>query len=519
MKENRELTRTAGTIGLATFSSRILGFIRDMVLARFFGAGFVSDAFFVAFRIPSLLRELFAEGSMSAAFIPVFTESLTKEGKKEAKALASAAFTMVLIIVCLVTLLAMWGAPWIVSLIAPGFSEDLGKFNLTVMLSRFMFPYLIFISLGAVAMGMLNSLRAFLVPAFSPALFNICIISAAFFLSPKLTEPIFGIAIGVTIGGLAQFLVQVPSLLRRGMMPSLSFHPFHPGVKKMAWLILPTMIGLSVTQVNVLVNTLLASFLEEGSLTYLFYGMRLVLFPLGIFGVAMGTAILPTLSQQAAKGELEELKKTLAFGLKMVLFIIIPAMVGLIALRVPIVHLFFEHGEFSRNATLGTATAVAFYSVGLPAFAGIRIVAATFYSLKNTKTPAKIAVFAMIVNIILNLALMGPMGHGGLALATSLSALLNLALLIFFLNRRLQRIPWTSVLKSIGFSALATLPVAGIGVWVSTLPVWDHPGAWGLKALWLFGGIFAAVFVYAAVHRLFKSEELAFALGSFKRRK
>jgi putative peptidoglycan lipid II flippase len=517
-QERREITRAAGLIGLATLSSRVLGFIRDMVLARLFGAGLVSDAFFVAYRIPNMLRELFAEGSMSAAFIPVFTETLTQKSREEARKLASATFTTLLFIVSLITLLAMLLAPWIVQAIAPGFSETLGKFNLTVMLSRFMFPYLIFISLAALAMGMLNSLRAFSAPAFSPVLFNVFIIAAALWLSPQLTEPIFGVAIGVTIGGLAQFLIQLPSLKRQGMLPSFQWNPSHPGVQRIGWLLLPAMVGLSVTQVNILVNTLLASFLPEGSQTYLFYGMRLVLFPLGIFGVALGTAILPSLSKQAAEGQMEELKKTLAFGLRMIFFIIIPSMVGLIVLRIPIIHLFFEHGAFTSPATAGTAAALAFYAVGLPAFAGVRIVVAAFYSLKDTKTPVKIAVLAMVVNIVLNLALMGPLAHGGLALATSLSAILNFSLLVAILHRRLAGIEWGAVLQSVTRVVLATVPVGLIGWLVSRMDIWSFPEAWLMKSIELMVGIGACVAVYFLMHRWFKSEELTHVLGLFKDR-
>lgn len=517
-QERQNIARAAGGIGLATLASRILGFIRDVILAKLFGATMASDAFYLAYRIPSMLRELFAEGSMSAAFIPVFSQTLTQQDRAEARRLASAAFTVLLLLLSVVTLIAIVFAPWIVRVIAPGFGDELGKFNLTVMLSRFMFPYLMFISLAALAMGILNSLRAFFVPALSPVLFNVVIIASVVWLSPRLTEPIFGAAVGVTLGGLAQFLVQVPSLKKRGMLPGLSRNLLHPGVKRIGWLILPTMIGLSVTQVNILVNSLLASFLPEGSLSYLYYGMRLVLFPLGIFGVALGTAILPSLSHQAAAGRLDELKATLAFGLRMVSFIIVPAMVGLIALRVPIIHLFLEHGVFSPEATRGTASAVLFYSLGLPAFAGVRILVAAFYSLQDTRSPVKIAVVAMVVNIVLNLLLMGPLKHGGLAFATSLSALLNLSLLAWTLHRRLEGLPWGDVLISLGRTLAATVPVGIIAVWASRLSLWSAPDAWTEKGLWLFGAIGSAVVVYGMVHFAMKSEELDFALEVVRKR-
>lgn len=509
-QERQKIAKAAGLIGLATLSSRILGFIRDMVLARLFGAGMVSDAFFVAYRIPNMLRELFAEGSMSAAFIPVFTETLTRKNREEARRLGSATFSILLITVGIITLLAILIAPWIVRVIAPGFIHTPGKFNLTIMLSRFMFPYLLFISLAALAMGMLNSLRAFAAPAFSPVLFNVFIISAALWLSPHLTEPIFGVAIGVTLGGLAQFLIQLPSLKRQGMLPVFTLDLFHPGVRRIGWLLLPAMIGLSVTQVNILVNTLLASYLPEGSQSYLFYGMRLVLFPLGVFGVALGTAILPIMAQQTSQGQLHELKKTVSFGLRLVFFIIIPAMIGLMTLRVPIIRLFFEHGEFTAADTTGTAGALLFYAIGLPAFAGIRIVVAAFYSLQDTRTPVKVAAAAMATNVILCLLLMGPMLHRGLALATSLSAVLNFGLLTFILNRRLQGVEWPVILRSFVNTLVATIPVGLIGWIISGLEIWSFTGSEVVKAAWLLVGITTSVWSYIIVHRLLKSEEQTF---------
>ena len=517
-QERRQIARAAGLIGLATFSSRILGFIRDMILARLFGAGMVADAFFVAYRIPNMLRELFAEGSMSAAFIPVFTETLARENREAARRLASAVFTLLLILVSGITILFILMAPWIVGGIAPGFTDEIGKFNLTVMLSRFMFPYLLFVSLGAVAMGMLNSLRLFAIPAFSPLFFNIMIISCALWLSPQLTEPIFGVAVGVTLGGLAQFLIQLPALKRQGMLPYLSLDFFNPGLKRIGWLLLPAMVGLSVTQVNILVSTLLATYLPEGSQSYLFYGMRLVLFPLGVFGVALGTAILPTMAEQSSRGQMEELKKTLSFGLRFVLFIIIPAMVGLMVLRIPIIHLFFEHGEFTRAATIGTAGALLFYAIGLPAFAGIRIVVAAFYSMQDTRTPVRIALTAMVANIILSLLLMGPLLHTGLALATALSAILNLSLLILIINRRLQGMEWAVILRSLRSTLIAAIPVGLIGWMISQLEIWLYPGNEAVKAVWLFGGITAAALSYFITHRILKSEEQDFLWDMLLRR-
>jgi putative peptidoglycan lipid II flippase len=267
--ENHSIVKAAGLIGIATFSSRILGFVRDMVLARLFGATAAADAFFVAYRVPNLLRELFAEGSMSSAFIPVFTEYQTLKSKRDAWELASAAFTTLLTVVTGITILGIVFAPGIVWLLAPGFHEDPLKLNMTTVLTRIMFPYLLFISLAALAMGILNSLRAFAAPAFSPVFFNICIIGCAFFLSPILEEPILGVAIGVVAGGAAQFAMQLPGLKLRGMLFGFRMEPGHAGVRRIGRLMVPSLLGLSVTQINITVSTVLASFFAGGP-TYLF---------------------------------------------------------------------------------------------------------------------------------------------------------------------------------------------------------------------------------------------------------
>src|SRR5437016_7817351 len=292
-----------------------------------------------------------------------------------------------------------------------------------------MFPYLLFISLAALAMGVLNSLRAFAAPALSPVLFNLFIIGCALFLSPLLAERILGVGVGVVAGGAAQFAMQVPGLWRRGMLFGWRFEPGHPGVRRIGALLVPSLLGLSVTQINITVSTILASFFVGGP-TYLFYGMRLIQFPLGIFGVALATAILPTLSAQAARGALDELRTTLGFGLRMILFIILPAMLGLILLRQPIVHLFFEHGTFTAHDTAETTLAVLCHSVGPWAFGGLRILVSAFYSLQDTRTPAISAAIAVAANLVFSLLLMSSLGAAGLALSTALAAMVNGGILL-----------------------------------------------------------------------------------------
>ena len=515
--ENHSVVKAAGVIGVATFSSRILGFVRDMVLARLFGATPAADAFFVAFRIPSLLRELFAEGSMASAFIPVFTEYRTMRTKQEAWELASAAFTTLLTIVTLVTIAGILAAPWLVQLLAPGFQASPEKLQLATLLTRVMFPYLLFISLAALAMGILNSVRAFAAPAFSPLFLNVFIIGCALYVSPQLPEPIVGVAIGVVAGGAAQFAMQLPSLKLRNLLFGFRFEPGHPGLRRIGTLMVPSLIGLSVTQINITVSTILGSFFAGGP-TYLFYGMRLIQFPLGIFGVALATAILPTLSAQAARGALDELRTTLGFGLRMILFIILPAMLGLILLRAPIVHLFFEHGTFTANDTAETARAVLCYSVGLWAFGGVRIIVAAFYSLQDTKTPAISAAVAVAANILFSLTLMSPLGAAGLALATALAAMVNGGILVAVLNRRLGGVEWGAVGRSSLRVLVACMPMVIACWWVAGAQVWTHPADWIAKSVMLFVAIGLSVSGYLGVHALLRSEELEVVWGMVRRK-
>jgi putative peptidoglycan lipid II flippase len=516
LSENHHVVRSAGVIGLATFASRLLGFLRDIVLARLFGATAAADAFFIAYRIPNLLRELFAEGSMSSAFIPVFTEYHTLRTRKDAWELASAAFTTLLTIVTAITLLGIVAAPGIVWLLAPGFHGHPDKLAMTTLLARIMFPYLLFISLAALAMGILNSLRAFAAPALSPVFFNLSIIGCALFLAPAFPEPILGVAIGVVAGGAAQFVMQLPGLALRGMVFGWRFDPWHPGVRRIGALMVPSLLGLSVTQINITVSTILASFFAGGP-TYLFYGMRLIQFPLGIFGAALATAILPTLAAQAARAALDELRGTLAFGLRMILFIILPAMLGLILLREPIVHLFFEHGSFTAADTAATATAVLCYAVGLWAFAGVRIIVAAFYSLQDTVTPALVAAVAVLANLAFSILLMDRLEAAGLALATALSAMLNVSVLVAVLNRRLGGVDWRAVGRSAMRTAAAAAPVALACCWVASAAVWAREGEWVGKAVLLAAGVGVSITGYVGVHALLRSEELDVLWGMVRR--
>lgn len=523
MSEQVKVAKAAGVVGAATLASRVLGYVRDMVMSWAFGTSLAADVFYVAYRIPNLLRELLAEGSMSAAFIPVFTETLTKESKESARRLANAVFARLLVILVVLTVLGIIFAPYVVKVVAWGWAHkaEHDKFVLGVTLTRIMFPYLLFIGLAALAMGMLNSLRSFLAPALSPVMLNVMTISAVLLSLQFMSEPILGVAVGVVLGGLCQFLIQVPALKKQGMMLRPRFAPTHPGVKKIGTLALPVLLGSSVNQLNIFIGTIFASFLATGSITYLFYGMRFIHFPLGIFGIAIATAVLPTMSAQAARRETGEFRDTLSLGLRLVFFIMFPAMAGLITLRAPIVNLLLEHGRFDRISTQGVAAAILFYAVGLWAFAGVRIVVQAFYALQDTKTPVRIAVVALVTNILLSAAFitLTPLAHGGLALAASLAAMVNIGLLTVQLRKKIGRMDGKRILTSLLKIVPASVAVGVIGWWVSRQPLWELSGHTLFKAGLLGGGMAVSVLFYVIVMWILRSEELKFIWEMVKKKR
>jgi putative peptidoglycan lipid II flippase len=524
MSEHIKVAKAAGIVGSATLVSRVMGYIRDMVMSWAFGTGLAADAFYVAYRIPNILRELLAEGSMSAAFIPVFTETLTTESKESARHLANAIFARLLVILLVLTCLGVVFAPFVVKVIAWGWVSKSGnedKFFLGVKLTRIMFPYLLFIGLAALAMGMLNSFRYFLTPALSPVMLNVMTISAVVLSMRFLSQPILGVAVGVVLGGICQFLIQVPVLQKQGMRMRPQFKPTHPGVKRIGFLALPVLLSSSVNQVNIFIGTIFASFLATGSITYLYYGMRFIHFPLGIFGIAIATAVLPTMAAQAARREMSEFRETLSLGLRLVFFIMFPAMAGLIALRVPIVSLLLERGQFTSASTQGVALALLCYAVGLWAFAGVRVVVQAFYALQDTRTPVKIALVALCSNILLSALFVfeTPLAYGGLALASSLAAMLNISLLTVQLRKKIGRIDASRIRRSLFKIIPASLGTGVIGWFVSSNPLWEHRENNLHKLELLVGGMLVSACFYLVAMKVMNSEELEFIWGIVKRKR
>ena len=529
MSARGRIARAAGVMSAATFISRILGYVRDMIVAGFFGATGTADAFYVASRIPNLLRDLFAEGATSSAFVPVLTEYQTRYGEKEANELVSSTFLFIIVVVGLICLAGIFAAPAIVTVMAPGFLKDPQKLSETVFLTRIMFPFLFFISLASLTMGALNTRQVFFIPALAPAILNVANIICILILADRLANPIVAVAIGFIIGGFVQFAFQVPSFYKRGYTlmgrrgdagasPRRVF--WHPGLKKIGRLVIPITAGLAITQINIFVSTILASNLPEGSITYLYYSMRLIHFPVGVFGVAMGMAVLPSLSEHAVKGERDKIKEDFSFALRFLFFITVPAMVGLIALRFPIVSTLYQRGKFGAAATIGTADALMFYSVGIWAMVGVRVIAATFYSMQDTRTPVITAAATMVINVLLSLLLMGPLKHGGLAFANALAAMCNFTMLFYFLRRKLGGIGTGRIAISFikTFSASAVMGFAGWFL-ASRYALWTLGGHGLGKAAYLSTIMVLCTGIYAAAAYLIKSDEMGYIIKKIRNRK
>jgi putative peptidoglycan lipid II flippase len=513
MSETGQMTRAAGVVGLATLASRVLGFVRDAATAWFFGAGIAADAFFVAYRLPNLLRRLFAEGALTVAFVPVFSEHLEKQGKKSAFAMAGAAFRLLALVLLFVSAAGVLFAPWIVSVAAPGFAKDPGKLALTVSLTRVLFPFILFVSLAALAMGILNSLGHFATPAFSPVPMNVAMIASVFLFTPFFDPPVMGLAWGVILGGILQFAVQVPSLVKRGIVPWRGKNLLDPGVRRVVRLMGPSVIGAATYQINVLVGTLLASLLPSGSVSYLYYADRVVEFPLGIFGIALATAALPGLSRLASRGDIAGARESFSHAMRLVFFITLPASVGLIALSLPIVEILFGRGRFTPLAARETSVALIYYSIGLCAFSAVRVAVNVLYAFQDTVTPMRLSVLGLVANMVFAVALMGPMRHGGLALATTLASFFHLALLGVCLRRRLGSLAGRAILVSFMKTALASLAMGGLVLVLARwLPlVGDHPLRVRVVSLALC--VFAGAAVFAAAAWLLKSPELTALAG------
>lgn len=507
------LLKTLATVSGMTLLSRILGFLRDFIIARAFGAGLATDAFFVAFRLPNLLRRLFAEGAFSQAFVPILAEYKNRQGEAETKRLVDHVATALFLAVLAVTILGMIAAPAVIYLTAPGFSADADKFELTVTLTRITFPYILCMSLVALAAGILNTWGRFALPAFTPVMLNLAMIGGALWLAPYFTPPVLALGWAVFLGGLAQLAIQLPALSRIGMLPRFSLSLSDPGVRRILKLMAPAVLGVSVSQLSLLINTVFASFLESGSVSWLYYADRLMEFPAGLLGAALGTILLPSLSRTHSTGDTQEFSALLDWGLRLTLLLTLPAALALALLAVPLLSTLFQHGAFSATDVLQTRQALVAYSVGLAGLILVKVLAPGFYARQDIRTPVKIALLTLALTQLMNLAFVGWLKHAGLALSIGLASCCNAFLLYRGLRKQDSYRPaagWPSFLWKL---ALA-LAVLGITLYWGTgrESAWLE-GAWQDKVLRL--GALVAGGGAAYLGTLFL---LGFRLAQFSRR-
>jgi putative peptidoglycan lipid II flippase len=519
------LARSAGVIGLATMTSRLLGLVREQVQAFLFGAGDSMDAFLVAFRIPNLVRDLFAEGAMSAAFVPTLTRTLG-EGRERAWRLANSVINALLIVTGVIALGAIVFAGPLVAIFASDFAAVPGKFELTVRLTRIMVPFLTLVAIAAALMGILNSLNRFFLPALSPAMFNVGSIVCALALVPLAPalgfDPIMALAVGALVGGLGQAVIQVPALYREGFtyQPVLDWRD--EGLRHMLLLMAPGTVGLAATQINVFVNTILATGEGTGAVSWLNYAFRLMYLPIGLFGVSIATATTPAVARLAAGADLQKILATVGHAISLMLFLNLPATLGLVVLAQPIVRLIFEHGSFTAADTIATAAALQCYAAGLIGYSVVRIVSPTFYALGRSRIPVMISVGSVVLNVVLNLTLVRVMGYRGLALGTSITALLNAAAQLWFLRREIHGVDGRRVLSSAVRVLLASLVMAAVA-WAAAdrLEAWLPGEALAWQAARLGASIaiaLAALAAAAAVLRIPEFEEArALLWGRFSR--
>jgi putative peptidoglycan lipid II flippase len=463
------LARSAGVFGLATITSRILGLARDQVTAFYFGAGDANDAFRVASRIPNLVRDLFAEGAMSAAFVPTFTRQLTQQGRERSWLLASSVINALLIVTGIIVVIGIVFAGPLVRLFASEFSEVPGKIELTIYLTRLIFPFLTLVAVAAVLMGMLNSLGHFFIPALSPAMFNVAVIVMSLTLIPFAPsiglQPITIVAIATLVGGVGQLVIQWPPLRKEGFRYRPVLDLKDEGLHRVLLLMGPGTIGMAATQINVFVNTVLATGEGTGAVSWLDFAFRLMYLPIGLFGVSIATAATPAISRMVAEQNFPRIRSTLAQALGLMLFLNLPATVGLIVLAQPIVAVIFEHGEFTASDTVNTAAALQLYAIGLIGYSIVRIISPTFYAIGRSRLPVMVSAASVVVNIALNIALVRTLGYRGLALGTSITAIINASVQLFLLRREIHGIEGARIAASFMKVIVASAVMAAV-TWI-----------------------------------------------------
>jgi putative peptidoglycan lipid II flippase len=504
-----KLLKSTATVGSATITSRVLGFVRDMVFARFFGASGETDAFFLAFKIPNFMRRLFAEGSFSLAFVPVLSQVRESGDRRALKDLIDHVSGTLAAVLLVLTAFGVLAAPIVLAIFAPGWLiEGRPEFSLSAGMLRITFPYILFISLTALAGGILNTFERFLIPALTPVLLNVSLITAAVLFSGYMDVPVKALAWGVLAAGIAQLLIQLPALARLGLVPRPKWGWRHSGVRKILKLMVPTLVGSSVAQVNLLIDSVIATFLVSGSVTWLYYSDRLLEFPLGVFGVALSTVILPNLSRKFAAADPRAFSATLDWALRLALIITLPAALGLIVLAKPILITLFQYQAFQLSDVHMSALSLSAYALGLPAFIAVKVLAPGYYARQDTRSPVRVAIIAMVSNMFMNFLFVGVMlsvhfegPHTGLALASALAAYINAGLLFRGLRRQAVYAPepgWGRVALAVASASLAMVAVL---LWqFGEVQQWADAGAWARAArLGALIGLGAVAYTAAAL--------------------
>ncbi|WGO82504.1 murein biosynthesis integral membrane protein MurJ [Arsenophonus apicola] len=507
------LLKSLAAISSMTMFSRILGFIRDAIIARFFGAGAATDAFFVAFRLPNLLRRIFAEGAFSQAFVPILAEYKNQQGDEATRTFIAYVSGLLTLILAIVTLAGILAAPWIIYITAPGFTDTPDKFDLTVRLLRITFPYILLISLVSLGGAILNTWNRFSVPAFAPTLLNISMIMSVLLLAPYCKPPIIALAWGVFAGGILQLLYQLPYLKKIGMLvlPRISLR--NSGVWRVMKLMAPAIIGVSVSQISLIINTIFASFLQSGSVSWMYYADRLMELPTGVLGVALGTILLPSLAKSFSTGDQQEYQRLMDWGLRLCFLLALPCAIALAILAQPLTVSLFQYGNFSAYDAVMTQRALIAYCVGLMGLIVVKVLAPGFYSRQDIKTPVKIAIITLILTQLMNLAFIGPLKHAGLALSIGLAACFNALMLYWQLRRQAIFIPLAGWGKFL-FKLVAALMVmvAVLLLVLNFMPAWEQ-GNMLMRIMRLLLVVFAGAIGYFAALFVF-----GFRLRDFSQR-
>ncbi|MBM7063093.1 murein biosynthesis integral membrane protein MurJ [Pseudomonas sp. UL073] len=507
------LLKTLAAVSSMTMLSRVLGFVRDTIVARIFGAGMATDAFFVAFKLPNLLRRIFAEGAFSQAFVPILAEYKTQQGEEATRTFIAYVSGLLTLALALVTLLGIVAAPWVIWVTAPGFVDSPEKFALTSDLLRVTFPYILLISLASLAGAILNTWNRFSVPAFVPTLLNVSMIIFALFLTPYFDPPVMALGWAVLVGGLAQLLYQLPHLKKIGMLVLPRLNLRDSGVWRVMRQMGPAILGVSVSQISLIINTIFASFLVAGSVSWMYYADRLMELPSGVLGVALGTILLPSLAKTYANADRQEYSRLLDWGLRLCFLLVLPCMLALALLAEPLTVALFQYGKFSAWDAQMTQRALIAYAVGLLGIILVKVLAPGFYAQQNIRTPVRIAIFVLILTQLMNLAFIVPLKHAGLALAISLGACVNAALLYWQLRRRQMYQPQPGWAKFLGKLLFAVLVMCGV-LWglMQWMPAWAE-GGMAARLLRLAALVGAGVLAYFA-----SLAALGFRLRDFSRK-